>query len=434
MQSLTWYTNRLRRMSPREIVWRAQAFIRDQADRPRIALGAVPTAPYGDVRAEAIFAGGVRLCEHAPAASAWRDRLVRQADAIANHRFSFFSLNDRHLGDPIDWNRDHESGTAAPRSFASAIDYRDPRVTGDAKVVWEPGRHHQLVVLGRAYRITGDERYAREAVAQIDSWLEQCPFGVGMHWRSPLELAIRAINWVWTFDLIRPSGILSGATAGRLLNALNLHAWEIARKYSRGSSANNHRIGEAAGVFIVSTCLPGLKDASRWREASRRMLEEEILEQTYPDGGSREQAFGYHLFVLQFLALAEIAARRAGQGFSTAFLERLEGMFAFAAAMIEGGPAPSFGDADDGYVIDMGDERDPRGWLAVGAALCGKPDLACGNGSNGETAYWGSAIHVASRGWSTHAEVARVHRFRALSAAERHPRRRRRHQRAGRLR
>jgi hypothetical protein len=411
MQTLTWYTNRLRRMTPREIAWRAQAFIRDQADRPRIALGAVPTAPYDDDRATAIFEGGVRLCEHAPrtpsaeasAASSWRERLVRHADAIADHRFSFFSLDDRHLGNPIDWNRDHESGIPAPLSFASSIDYRDQRVTGDAKVVWEPGRHHQLVVLGRAYRVTADERYAREAVSQIDSWLEQCPFGVGMHWRSPLEVAIRAINWVWTFDLIRPSGMLAGPTAARLLNALNLHAWDVARKYSRGSSANNHRIGEAAGVFIVSTCLPGLKDASRWREAGRRMLEEEIIEQTYPDGGSREQAFGYHMFVLQFLALAEIAARRAGEGFSASFLERLEGMFDFAAAMVEGGPAPSFGDADDGYVIDMGDHRDPRGWLSVGAALCGRPDLACNTGSYGEAAYW---LLGRSAGTSTQAPSA----------------------------
>lgn len=384
-------------MSPRELAWRARAFVRDRADRPRITFGIVPDAVYGESGAADILDTGLRLCEQAPgcwiggvdaAAASWRERLLRQADELLQHRFTFFSLDQCDLGDPIDWNRDHEIGTPTPRRFSSAIDYRDPRVTGDAKVVWEPARHHQLVVLGRAYRATGEERYAREAVAQIESWLLQCPFGMGMHWRSPLELAIRAINWIWTIDLIRPSGILTGATAAKIVNALHLHLWDIRRKYSRGSSANNHRIGEAAALFIAATCLPGLRGSTGWRAESRGILESEIVAQTYADGASREQAFGYHVFVLQFFMLAAVAAERAGEEFSSTYKARLTRMFEFTAAMLEGGPAPTFGDSDDGYVIDLGDGRDARGWLAAGAAFLDRPDLAVDPAAHGETARW----------------------------------------------
>ena len=396
MQTLSWYAKRLQRMSARELAWRVRGAVRDGVDRPRIALGLVPSAQYDAASAERIFGSAVRLCDdpagswiNAGPARRWREELLRRARASADHRFSFFSLDNHHLGNPIDWNRDHESGEAAPLRFAAAIDYRDVRVTGDAKVVWEPGRHHQLVVLGRAYRASGETSFAREVVAQIESWLDQCPFGVGMHWRSPLELAIRAINWVWAFDLIRPSGLLRGEVAARLLNALHLHLWEIARKYSRGSSANNHRIGEAAAVFIAATSLPGLTGAERWQAGSRQILEEEIHAQTYADGGSREQAFGYHLFVLQFLVLAAVAARRAGADLSPSFHERLGLMFDFTAGMIEGGPPPMYGDSDDGYVADLGSEdRDPREWLAVGARLLERPDLNWDGGQHGEAASW----------------------------------------------
>jgi hypothetical protein len=395
MQSLNWYANRLRQMSPREIAWRTQSFVRSQTDRPRIALGLVPRSEYDATRAREVLESGLPLCEHAPphrsgdpTAHVRHERLIRQADVFLRHRFSFFGLTDRDLGNPIDWNRDHETGEPTPLRYAADIDYRDPRVAGDAKVVWEPGRHHQLVVLGRAYRVTADARYAREALSQIDSWLQQCPFGIGMHWRSPLELAIRAINWVWTIDLIRPSGVLAGEAAARVLNGLHLHLWDIQRKYSRGSSANNHRIGEAAALFIATTCLPGLKSAGTWAEESRRILEEEITAQTYEDGGSREQAFSYHMFVLQFLMLAAVSARRAAKPLSAGFHARLGRMLEFVAGLIEGGPAPAFGDSDDGYVIDLGDDRDPRGWLSAGASLLDRPDLALDAGSFGDTAHW----------------------------------------------
>jgi len=320
----------------------------------------------------------------------WCRRLQARSDRVAAHRLSFFDLEDCHLGNPIDWNRDHKSGKAAPMRFAPWIDYRDFEVTGDCKFVWEPNRHHQMVVLGRAYRASGDPRYAAAAKEQLDSWLRQCPYGVGMNWRSPLELGIRLINWVWTLDLICESGVVDDDFRTRLLNSVYLHLWEITRKYSRGSSANNHLIGEAAGVFIATSCFSNLTNAARWRERSREILCQEILRQTHPDGGTREQALGYHLFVMQFFLIAGIVARTTGEDFPAEYWSRLEKMFEFTAALSEGGNnLPMFGDCDDGYVLDLGGERgDVRPWLAVGAVLFERPDFKAGSGGYSEAARW----------------------------------------------
>jgi uncharacterized heparinase superfamily protein len=273
--------------------------------------------------------------------------------------------------------------------FAPGIDYRDHRVTGDAKVAWEPSRHHQLVVLARAYRATGDSRYAEAAVEQLDSWIRACPFPFGMQWRSPLELAIRLINWVFALDLVHEAGLVRGALQGRVLHAAHRHLWEVERKYSQGSSANNHLIGEAAGVFVGASYFSGLPGATRWREEAREILLREIEAQTYPEGGNRELALGYHVFALQFFLVAGLVARRRGHDFPAAYWAQVESMCAFLMAMGEGGDLPLYGDADDGYVLDLGEPRgDWRGMLAVGAGLFGRPDMKAVAGSWSEAGEW----------------------------------------------
>ena len=399
MPSLIWYLRRLQTMSAGELAWRAVGRWRDAQLWGRLALRMEPRPPTSDsAESDECADPGFRVCDLRVGEWAvperdeerqWRDRLVAHAEQVARHRLSFFDLLDRDLGDPIDWNRDHGSGRKAPLRFATLVDYRDYRVTGDAKLVWEPNRHHHLVVLGRAYRATGDVRYASAVVEQLESWLEQCPFGRGMNWRSPLELAIRLINWVWAIDLIRESGLVTGKFQDHLRHAAYLHLWEITRKYSRGSSANNHRIGEAAGVFIASSYFRELDDAGRWQRESRQILDEEIIAQTYADGGSREQAVGYHVFVFQFLLLSAIVARKTGADFPEAYWSRLERMLEFLGTLSEGGASPPMiGDSDDGYVLDLGDSRELRALFCIGAVLFARADFKAWTGGYAEPACW----------------------------------------------
>src|SRR4029078_8588466 len=95
-------------------------------------------------------------------------------------------------------------------------------------------------------------------------------------WLSPLELAIRLINWVWSLDLIRESALVAGELRTRIHTSVYLQAREIVRRYSRGSSANNHLIGEAAGVFVASCYFPGLDPARRSRRQRRPSLRREL--------------------------------------------------------------------------------------------------------------------------------------------------------------
>ena len=386
-------------MSPREIAWRMQTEIRDSIDRIRIPLGLVPgfrsdvnltatnTSPGFRTTYVPLAAWTGNMAD--PLLSRWTVRLRNRADEIAENRLSFFNLKNVFVGDPIDWNRDHECGKPAPLGLSQKIDYRDYRVTGDAKMVWEPNRHHHLVVLGRAYRAFGEPRYAEAVYRHINSWIATNPFGYGMNWRSPLELGIRVINWVWALDLVREHGGGQRGLDGNIEESVWRHLWEITRKYSRGSSSNNHLIGEAAGVFIGSAYFQDLPSARKWRDESHEILSKEILRQTYETGCTREQAFGYHLFVLQFFILVGIVGRRVGLDFPPQCWERIKKMLEFAGAMAEGGPLTMFGDCDDGYVLDLaGGGNDAAELFSVGAVVFERTDLKALADEFGEAAYW----------------------------------------------
>ncbi len=325
-----------------------------------------------------------------PAVDRWRAALVERAEKLCRHRLTIFDLKDHDLGREIRWNHEYKAGRDTPMGFAPAIDYRDYEAVGDCKFVWEPNRHQHLVVLGRAYRLTGEERYAAEVMAQIESWIRQCPFGRGLNWRSPLELAVRLINWAWAIELVRPSSVLTRDRLDAVVATAYRHLWEISRKYSRYSSANNHRIGEAAGVFIGSCAFRGLKKAEAWRRESRRILLEEMAVQTFADGANREQAMGYHLFVLEFFVLAALAARGIGDEFPGEYWESLERMFEFVRVLSEGGDRPvMFGDCDDGYVLDLGERPSAASdWMAVAACLFPRPEFKAAASGFSEPAFW----------------------------------------------
>lgn len=402
MQTLDWYYRRLKVMSGAEVAWRVRLRRRDRIDRFLVRYRQRVRKPSVFLNGNGADLGpGFRVTEMAVGdksrLNAYNDIererynfLLARAERIAEHRFDFFDLKDKFLGDPIIWNRDHKRGQDTPLTYCASLDYRDVRRAGDCKFVWEPNRHHQLVVLARAYRIGGDKRFAKAVAEQLRSWLRQNPFGVGMNWRSGLELGIRLINWVWALDLIEESGAVDDRLRSRILDSASRHIWEIDRKYSRGSSVNNHLIGEAAGVFVAASYFRGLKNASEWRSRSWRILCREIVRQTSPDGGTVEQALGYHFFVLQFFVIAGLTARVTRQEMPESYWTRLEEMFEFMAVLSEGGDRPPlFGDCDDGYVLDLGrDPRDAREWFSLGAALFDRPDFKARAGGYSEPAEW----------------------------------------------
>jgi hypothetical protein len=359
MQSITWYIKRIQMMSLSEITWRVTSLSDAWIERARVQFNLVPKVEFIDgYSPQSSFQSGFNAFEGEMDAykADWKAPLLAQADMIVSHRLSYFDLVDHHLETPINWHKDHSARIYSKLGPILSVNYRDFKNNGDCKLVWEPNRHHQMVVLARAYKVSGDIKYAEAAVTQITHWLDMNPYGKGMNWRSPLELAIRLINWVWTVDLIKDSGLFEGLFKQRLLESVFLHCRDVSSKFSQGTSANNHLVGEAAGVYIAASYFPMLKAAKDWQRKSKQVLEREIQAQTFTDGCTKEHAFSYQFFVFQFYLLTGLTGKWSDDGFSTTYWQTLNRLSKFIATVAEGGKYyPMLGDQDDGYVLDLGD-------------------------------------------------------------------------------
>ena len=376
-------------MSPAEIphrAWRALAAqagrlgLRDRAGMPPPALGTaaarwLPQPPNLDP---------------APYLAA--------AERIAAGRLDVLALADCDVGELPRWNRDPKTGIEAPMCFGTAIDYRDPGCVGDIKYLWEPNRHLHLVTLAQAFALGGGKRHAAVLRRHLDSWFAACPHRMGPNWTSALEAAIRLINWAIAWQLLggMRSAIFGGSAGvafrGRWLRSVHQHARFVRGHFSLHSSANNHLIGEAAGLLVAGVTWPYWPEARDWRGMAAAILARETLLQNAPDGVNLEQAVSYQQFELDLLLLALLAGRAAGIAFPPAMTDRLAAMCGYLASIMDaGGNVPMIGDADDGFAVRLAPVPGfcrYRSVLAAGALLFGREDLASKAGPIDDKTRW----------------------------------------------
>jgi hypothetical protein len=366
-----WRLNRLRCMTLAEIPHRLLREL--SADVQGIgALFGAQRVPAPDL------AAGSRLWIHA-----WPGvdvaRYTTAADRVAAGRLDVFALHDADLGSPPRWNRDPKTGIEAPLVFGKQLDYRDPRRVGDIKYLWELNRHLHLVTLAQAHALSRDARYLAVIRQQLESWFAACPYRMGPNWASALEVAIRLINWAAAWQLLGGvrSPLFDGEQGKRLrlrwLDSVYQHAQFVCGYFSRHSSANNHLIGEAAGLFIAALTWPHWPQARRWLAKAKSILEAEATRQNAPDGVNREQSVSYQQFVLDFLLLCLLAGKENGVWFSVDYEARIEAMLDYLASIMDvNGNVPMIGDADDGRVLRLAPEAgfSPyRSLLATGAIV-----------------------------------------------------------------
>jgi hypothetical protein len=372
---LAWKLNRLRCMSAAEIGHRVVKAAATRAEAWGLVHCVVPAPDLSHSGMPWIHADA--RVDSSPYLDA--------AERILAGRYDVFAMKDVELGSPPRWNRDPKTGIEAPLDFGKQLDYRDERRVGDCKYLWEPNRHLHLVTLAQAYALTAQSRFTEALRDHLDSWFTACPFRMGPNWSSSLEAGLRLINGSIAWQLVggAQSHLFEGpdgeAFRTRWLMSVYQHCEFIAGHLSLHSSANNHLIGEVAGLYVACTTWPHWERSRSWRALAKAILSREALLQNAPDGVNREQAVSYQQWEIDLLLLPLLAARAQGEDFAPAYASRIEAMLEYVASITDvGGNLPMFGDADDGYVVRL-DPRERfcrfRSQLATGAVLFGRGDF-----------------------------------------------------------
>ncbi|MFD3625928.1 alginate lyase family protein [Streptomyces sp. NPDC058698] len=369
--SPAWYLRRLSRMGPREVGGRVGDTVRRRRWR------SVPPPDCPDVT-------GARFTAVLPAEAVAAvppdavKRLVAEADRLLAGHGEFFGVERDDLSDP-DWWYDPKTGRRAPGGYAFDVPYRDEDAVGDIKQIWEPSRHQYLTVLAAAYAVTGDERYAERVAEHLRSWWAANGPLRGVHWTSGIELGIRLLSWVWIRRLLDgwpgAAALFEGNPVAR--NQIWHHQRWLAAFPSRGSSANNHVVAEAAGQLAAACAFGWFPASARWRAEALRTLERQLRLNTFGSGLNRELATEYHGLVLE-LGLAGLAeADAAGVAVPPSVrLVLLRMTDALAAVVDHRLRPPRQGDADDGHglVVDGAGTDRWGSLLATGDAVFGRLD------------------------------------------------------------
>jgi len=375
--NIRWYLDRLRSMSLPEIghrirevakrsVWRS--YRRGWADF-ELGDGPLPIIPQlGD-----------RLELAANRYPALRQRIAEECGQLLsgnvlflNHRWPEGTLKNLRSTDPDLFLRDPITGRRWPNVDAYCFDvpYRHNSDTGDVKYIWEINRLQFLQVAAAEARLTKNPILANGILELILVWMDVNPPFLGINWCSGIELALRIVTIVIILSFLGEVGEREKRV--RLRTLLHAHAFWLGRYPSLYSSANNHLISEALGLFLVGTLVPDLPHAQEMAAHGRTVFEDEIRKQILDDGVGVEQSVTYTAFTIEMCVLAGLIGELTGCSFSAEYKKRLAAGAEFMCWLLdESGHAPAIGDNDEGRVVALSPNSEPQYVASVAAAVGG---------------------------------------------------------------
>ncbi len=255
--------------------------------------------------------------------------------------------------------------------FGEKIDWAfNPTTQADSKWpvnhewTWQLSRHPMWVDLGRAFYATGNEKYAAEFVAQLKSWINDCPVPekkadnrAFSRWRT-IEAGIRTGSvWPEVYHLFLASKTLDDDALVLMMKSFAEHALYLMKFFTRG----NWLAMESNGLYHVGALFPEFKDAKIWCDTAIDRIYREMDVQIYPDGAQVELAPGYHgVTVRNFLGPVDLVSL-TGFEVPKDFLAKMEKTFDyFLFSMQPTRKTPALNDSSAG---------DVKRWMETGAGL-----------------------------------------------------------------
>jgi len=322
------------------------------------------------------FAGAKQQAEFHPDET---KLLFTTADRITDqHAWPLMGFGVKDFGAEINWCRDPLSG------YVWQLDYhRDISLVrkdgSDVRVLWEINRLGHLLTLAQAYAVSGDVRYSNECLTQLRSWAMQNPYGRGVNWTCAMEVALRVINLLAVFEMLKHSPRFDHDTLNLFLKLFHQHGTYICNNLEfTHISTSNHYLSDVTGLLWLGIMLPEFVDSEYFFDFGFAELLSEMDKQVLADGADFESSTGYHRFVLELFAYSFLLCRQNDIEIEQRYWDKLNKMFEYVSAYLRpDGLAPAIGDSDGGQVLPLcfrhADEHEYL--LQVGAVMLGDTKL-----------------------------------------------------------
>jgi len=316
----------------------------------------------------------------------WVERCLAGANAICENRVSILG-HTIQMEDPPDWHKDYLSGAIWPAQRSLVLRSVRMNHDSDIKFVWELSRFHHGVTLARAFALTHDERFARKFISWVSGWLEKNPPCVGPNWLCTMEVAIRAVNLLWTASLLADSKAFNEGARMHLAKSVlahglfifsNLEYEEQVVGHALKPVNGNHFLCDLAGLVYISCAFPESPYVSKWCEFAMTRFINEVRTQVDDDGVHWEYSPGYHRLVLEMILSCLVLLERQGHAIPADVLSKTLKMVEFIRHYRKpGGGVPLIRDIDNSRFCILGGEEltSHDHLLALGAIYFDKPEL-----------------------------------------------------------
>lgn len=325
--------------------------------------------------------------------------LLSCAERFCRHEFDLLGSGPTGLGAELPWDTDWKSGARYPRLPRPLLTRLWEVLPGvdrgaDIKVPWELGRFQHLPCLAQAYASTGDERYAREAAVQLRDFIVRCPPERGVQWLCTMDVALRAVSWVWSYPLLRGADAWESGLDRLFLLSCRYHGAFIAAHLEVSGVVGNHYLADLAGLAFLGLGLPFVPGADGWANLALSEMWIQALRQFRADGTNFEASIPYHRLSAEIVLVTCVLAEAAGRTVPPAVWSRLERALEFVLHYTRpDGGSPQIGDCDDGRALVLSEETrtakgDHRYLLSMGAVLFGRGDFASASGGLHPETLW----------------------------------------------
>ncbi len=284
-----------------------------------------------------------------------QQKIVSEADKILQHEFHILSTSIQ-FKENIDWNLDFSSGFRWPKGkLYYKYNQVDHNNNADVKFPRELSRCHHFLNLGEAYILTKDEKYTKEYITQVRSWIQENPYKKSINWGCSMDIAIRASNWIYSLRMFVESPMINDVFTNEIMTSLYLHGRYIYENPEKNRIYNhNHYLSDLAGQILISLLFNSIntKETELWKDNGIYELFREIRVQILPTGFTYERTTNYQRLVTELISYTIIMLKNNNIEVPQDIMFRIENMFECTLYyLVSDGTAPIIGDQDNGRFL-----------------------------------------------------------------------------------
>ena len=183
--------------------------------------------------------------------------------------------------------------------------------------------------------------------------MKENPLMYSVNWTCTMDVAIRAVNWLYSVAMILESESVTEAFIEKIYKSLYQHGWFIYNNFEKNiPDSNNHLFSDYAGLMYLAILYQNTKYGRKWKKFVIPEFFEEIRRQILPSGVQYERSVSYHRLMTELVSYPCFMLKRIGIQVPADIEYRVRSMYSFVATYTKAnGRAPLIEDNDDGRFL-----------------------------------------------------------------------------------